>query len=232
MKISFFIVFFVLFASSQAAWRLERKDVWMSSGREYVEYRYPETTLWACHKKPLRSNVRPFDYLYSYISGMNSLGMEIPMTAPVTNGYTSNSVTTCFYLPTYVLELCPTTKSATCPKPFTQRYSDRQVVLKRQPPFSILATVWQASSDQIGREQIDRFLNFIATYGKHSNSFHREYFITAGYSSPMSWRQRSELWFVMKSNEVENEEASEDTTTEADNVDVAIVEDNGATIID
>ena len=40
--------------------------------------------------------------------------------------------------------------------------------------------VWQASSDQIGREQIDRFLNFIATYGKHSNSFHREYFITAG----------------------------------------------------
>jgi len=48
----------------------------------------------------------------------------------------------------------------------------------------------------------------------------------------MSWRQRSELWFVMKSNEVENEEASEDTTTEADNVDVAIVEDNGATIID
>jgi len=233
MKLSVLILFFVLSALSQASWQPKRKHVWMSSGREYVEYRYTETTLWACHRKPLKSNVRPFNHLYSYISGRNSLGMKIPMTAPVTNGFTSDSVTTCFYLPTYVLELCPSTTSESCPRPFKQMYKDRQVVLKRQPPFSVLATAWQARSDQIGRIQIDSFLKFIAAEGKHSNSFHREYFLTAGYSSPMSWYQRSELWFVLKSTETsEDTTSSEDTTTEADDADVFIVEGNGATIID
>ena len=49
----------------------------------------------------------------------------------------------------------------------------------------------------------------------------------------MSWYQRSELWFVLKSTEAsEDTTSSEDTTTEADDVDVFIVEGNGATIID
>jgi len=232
MNLSFYILFFVLSALSQAYWRPEREKVWVSSGGEYAVYRYPETTLWACHRRPIGSS--SFGYLYSYIRGMNSLGIKIPMTAPVTNGITSDSVTTCFYLPTAVLRLCPSTLSRSCPRPIRSRYKYRQVVLKKQPPFTVLAMAWQARSDDISMREVNFFQKVIAAEDEHSNKYHREYYLTAGYTSPMSWKQRSELWFVLKSTEVEKEEEEEskDTTAEAENVDVVIVEGSGATIID
>jgi len=236
MELSVAILFFVLFALSQAAWQPKRTKSWVSSDRKYVIYDYPETTLWACHRKLLSSRISSFNVLFSYINGANTRKLKIPMTAPVTNAYTSNSVTTCFYLPSSVLRRCPANGySLNCPKPTTKSDRDYQVVLKNQPPFSVLVMTLRASSNQISMREVNFFQNIIAAEGKHLNSFHREYFLTAGYSGPWTRNPVSEVWFAMKPTEVKDKENStkvNEVTTEANNIETVLIEGNGATIID
>jgi len=238
MELSVAILTFVLFSLSQAARQPKRTKSWVSSDGRYVIYDYPETTLWACHRKLLSSRISSFNVLFRYISGANTKKVKIPMTAPVTNAYTSNSVTTCFYLPSYVLRRCPAKGSSlNCPKPTTmnEKYRDYQVVLKNQPPFSVLVMTLRASSNQISMREVNFFQNIIAAEGKHLNSFHRQYFLTAGYSGPWTRNPVSEVWFAMKPTEVKDKENStevNDVTTEANNIETILIEGNGATIID
>ena len=52
-------------------------------------------------------------------------------------------------------------------------------MIKQKIKKNIFRTL-RASSNQISMREVNFFQNIIAAEGKHLNSFHREYFLTAG----------------------------------------------------
>ncbi|XP_052702441.1 heme-binding protein 2-like [Crassostrea angulata] len=135
-------------------------------------------------------NSNMFYKLFHYISGKNTLGMKMPMTAPVLRtvipGVGRNNQQTMmemhFMIPHNM-------------QPFPPAPTDPTVYITTLPPLDVYVKSFGGfTNHRMNLMKVEELKNQI----NNRNLFHGDHFYTAGYDGPRSMNRHNEVWLVAK----------------------------------
>jgi len=150
--------------------------------RCYQSYKWVRTTVSGFFFRSSKAFMR----LFRYIEGENERKMKINMTVPVLmekeHGLISTKENMSFFIP-FVHQANP-------PRP-----TSSDVYLKNVPSFCVYVRTFSGLMEWGEWWHYWKLLNALNKDGK---SYKKDFYITAGYNSPMTWpwERHNEIWFV------------------------------------